>query len=410
MNPTARLSKAKRTKRVIARAIACGMLLMVLPSCRIPFLRHPEQGLGIPPSFPEPATGSIPSLGGKIGGTLGAAIGAVANGVPGGALDGAMSGAFSTAIRATVNAETSQENSSQLSVDAFYNDPLLSQLIYQSVSGNRELRALEEEVQIARADILRRRGAYLPFVTFGARAGLEKPSLFMPDGAAEDQLLFPPGRHFPDPIGNFLASFNLFWQLDIWRELRNARDAAIQRYIAAIEKRNAFVTRLVAEVAENYFELMALDMRLVTLDQIIEFQQGSLRTAQLFFETGRGDDLAVQRFQAEVRKNQSEKLIVRQEIVQAENRINFLVGRFPQPVDRLSARFYGLTINALNVGVPAQLLQNRPDIRQAERELAAAGLDVRVARARFFPRVDMIAGIGYQAFNPRYLFNPDALI
>ena len=68
-------------------------------------------------------------------------------------------------------------------------------------------------------------------------------------------------------------------------------------------------------------------------------------------------------------------------------------------------------MHALSVGVPAQLLQNRPDIRQAERELAAAGLDVKVARANFFPRLVITGGVGYQAFNPKYLFiTPEALI
>ena len=70
-----------------------------------------------------------------------------------------------------------------------------------------------------------------------------------------------------------------------------------------------------------------------------------------------------------------------------------------------------LNMHSLSVGVPAQLLQNRPDIRQAERELAAAGLDVKVARATLLPQVVITAGVGYQAFNPRYLFiTPEALI
>ena len=68
-------------------------------------------------------------------------------------------------------------------------------------------------------------------------------------------------------------------------------------------------------------------------------------------------------------------------------------------------------MHALSLGVPSQLLQNRPDIRQAERELAAAGLDVKVARARFFPVATITGGVGYEAFNPRYLFlTPEALI
>ena len=119
--------------------------------------------------------------------------------------------------------------------------------------------------------------------------------------------------------------------------------------------------------------------------------------------------MAVQRFQAEVRRNQSEKLIIKQDIVETENRVNFLVNRFPVVVERMSpAGFYDLTIHALSVGVPSQLLLNRPDIRQAERELEAAGLEVKVARARFFPSVSLRGSIGYEAFDFRYLFNPQS--
>src|SRR5262249_56909328 len=125
-----------------------------------------------------------------------------------------------------------------------------------------------------------RPGTSLPFVAGGASAGRDKPSLFTPLGAAEEQLEYFPGKHFPDPLPNFQLGLNLFWQLDIWRELRNARDAAAQRYFAASERRNYFVTRLVAEIAENYYGLMALDKRLQTLDNIIELQEQSLKLAQ----------------------------------------------------------------------------------------------------------------------------------
>ena len=155
---------------------------------------------------------------------------------------------------------------------------------------------------------------------------------------------------------------------------------------------------------------MALDQRLITLDQIIELQQQSLKAAIAKRDAAKGTELPVQRFRAEVSKNQSEKLIIRQEIIEVENRINFLLGRFPEPVERVSANFVDLTIHALNVGLPSQLLANRPDIRQAERELEAAGLEVNVARARFFPSLTLTGAIGYEAFNPKYLFwTPESL-
>ena len=197
----------------------------------------------------------------------------------------------------------------------------------------------------------------------------------------------------------------------IWREFRNARDAANQRFIAASERRNYFVTQMVAEIAGTYYDLMALDNRIATLDKTIDLQQKSLEVAKAKKEAGHGTELAVQRFQAEVRKNQSERMIVAQEVIEAENRIDFLVGRFPQSVDRVSVGFLDLTVHQLSLGVPAQLLLARADVRQAERELEAAGLDVLVARAHFFPRLDISAGVGYQAFSPKYLFvTPEALI
>jgi NodT family efflux transporter outer membrane factor (OMF) lipoprotein len=263
---------------------------------------------------------------------------------------------------------------------------------------------------IAGNEILARRGAYLPFVNLGARGGFDKTSRFTPLGAAEDQLTYPGGGRFPDPLPNVKLSADLFWQIDIWRELRNARDAAQQRYIAAIESRNYLITELVAETAENYYALAALDKRLVFLNQTIGLQEQSLEVAKAQKMAARGTELAVQRFLAEVRKNESQRPIINQDIVEAENRINFLVGRYPQPVDRVAWDFISLDSRVLSVGVPAHLLQNRRDIRAAERELAASGLDVLVARARFFPRLDLTAGVGFEAFTPRYLFNPEAFI
>ncbi len=348
----------RHVKQMLARALA-GSLLLVLSSCAVPPLRQAEVGPPLPATF---------------------------TGVP------------------------CAENSAQLGIKEFFNDPILTGLIEQAVLGNRELKMLNEEVQVAASVILQRRGAYLPFVGFRASAGVERFSTFTLPGAGIHDDPYLDHRFLPNALPDYLLSLPLFWQIDIWRELRNARDAAFQRYFAAIEKRNYFVTQLVADIAENYYALMSFDKRLENLDQIIELQEKSLKAATLLREAGRGTELAVQRFLAEVRKNQSQKQIVRQDIVQAENRINFLLNRYPQPVERATTRFFEQRF-PLSVGVPAQLLQNRPDIRQAERELEANGLDVKVARAHFFPRLDLTAGVGYEAFDPKYLFwTPSSVI
>ena len=359
MNQSVRFSNAKRMKHVIARAIACSIMLLVLPSCGIPPLRHPQPGPGVPTDF---------------------------------------------------NGTTSPDNSSQLGIEEFYNDRMLTYLIEKALVENRELKVLNEEVQIAGNEVLARSGAYLPFISVAAGAGLQRYSRFTEEGAGllDDEYL--PGKHFTNPTGNFGTGLNLTWQLDIYRQLRNARDAAVQRYVATSEKRNYFVTTMVADIAENFYRLMGLDKRLENLDQIIELQQRSLEIAKARKEAARSTELGVLRFQAELQRNYSEKLIINQAIIQGENRINFLVNRYPQRVERDSSGFYDLNIHPLSVGVPSQLLQNRPDIRQAERELAAAGLDVKVARVNFFPQLVITSGVGLQSLILNHLFEPSAVI
>jgi NodT family efflux transporter outer membrane factor (OMF) lipoprotein len=364
MNQLVRPSHTTHKTHAIAFAIVCSLLL-VLPACGIPALRQPLPGPGLPPD----------------------------NGPP------------------------DSENSALVGIEEFYNDPALISLIHQSLATNQELKIRNEEVQIAGNEIRSRRGAYLPFVSIGGGAALSKISSFTPEGAGIRDDPFRPGQFLPNPLPNFLLGgpAGLFWQLDVWRQLRNARDAAILRYCSTSEGRNYFVTNLVAEIADNYYGLIALDKRLENLDNIIALQERSLDFAQKMFLGARLTELPVERFRAEVRKNQSEKLIVIQDIIQTENRINFLVGRYPQPVSRLSGpsidQFIDLTLHALSLGVPSQLLLNRPDIRQAERELAATGIDIKVARADFFPKFFITGGVGYDAFNPKYLLiTPEALI
>ena len=90
----------------------------------------------------------------------------------------------------------------------------------------------------------------------------------------------PNGGPFPNPLPDFLVAAEISWQVDIWRQLRNARDAAGLRYLGTIDGRNYVVTRLVAEIAENYYELMALDKQLETLDRTIALQEQSLEIAK----------------------------------------------------------------------------------------------------------------------------------
>lgn len=305
---------------------------------------------------------------------------------------------------------TTPDNMALVGIQEFFTDDNLAELLTLRLAQNQELKIRNQEIWIANNEILSRRGAYLPFLSLGARGGFDRTSRFTPLGAAEDQLTYPGGGVFPDPLPRVGLGANLFWEIDIWRRLRNARDAAIQRYLEAVERRNFLVTQLVAETAENYYELLSLDKRLEYLEQMIELQTRSLDLAKTQKATAQGSELGVQRFLAEVKKNESQRFIFKQQIIEVENRINFLVGRYPQPIERGAWDFIKLDSKTMDVGIPPQLLQNRRDVRAAERELAASGLDIAVARANFYPRLTLFAGVGYEAFSPRYLFDPGAFV
>ncbi|RZJ53067.1 MAG: TolC family protein, partial [Flavobacterium sp.] len=218
------------------------------------------------------------------------------------------------------------------------------------------------------------------------------------------------GKEMPEPLQDYRFGAFANWEMDIWGKLRNSKKAAVSKYLSSVEGRNFMVTNLIGEIASSYYELLALDNQLAIVRQNIVIQGNAFEVVKLQKESARVTELAVRRFQAQVLNTQSLEFEILQKITEAENRLNYLAGRYPQPVERNAQAFYDLIIPLVHTGVPSQLLANRPDIRQAEMDLMAAKLDVKVARARFYPQLGITAGIGYQAFNPSYLIKPQSLL
>jgi len=301
-------------------------------------------------------------------------------------------------------------NTAKLPWQAFFTDPNLTALVDLGLQNNQELNITLQEIQIAQNEIRARKGEYLPFVGLRGGAGVEKIPRFTNIGALEATTEIEPGREMPEPLADFMGGAFATWEVDIWHKLRNARKSAVNRYLASVEGRNFMVTNLISEIANSYFELLALDNQLAIVRQNIEIQNNALQIVKLQKEAARTTELAVRRFQAQVLNTQSLQYDIQQRIIETENRINFLVGRFPQPVQRSNQPIESLLPQTIQAGIPAQLLANRPDIKQAELNLTAAKLDVKVARARFYPSLGISTGIGLQAFNPTYLIKPESFL
>lgn len=293
----------------------------------------------------------------------------------------------------------------------YFKDPNLVNLIDTALKNNQELQITFQEIQIAKNDIRVRKGMLLPTVGLRAGTGIEKVGRYTSQGAGDATTEIMPGTETPDPLADFKLGAYANWEVDIWKKLRNSKKAALTRYLSTVEGKNFVVTNLIAEVADSYYELLALDKQLEIVRQNIAIQSNALEIVKFQKDAARSTELAVQKFQAEVFGSRSLEFDILQNIKETENKINFLLGQYPQEIKRDSSNFANLMPALINSGIPSQLLANRPDIKQAELELKAAKLEVKVARAEFYPSLDITAGIGVNAFKPSYLFTmPESLL
>ncbi|MBL7801014.1 MAG: TolC family protein [Chitinophagales bacterium] len=304
---------------------------------------------------------------------------------------------------------TSQDttNSAKVQWRNYFTDPNLIALIDTALKNNQELNITMQEIEIAKNEVKARKGEYLPFAGLKASGGPDKAGAYTWNGQSEEAQKASGGKKY---IGDFAISAFFSWELDIWGKLRNAKKAAVARYLGSIEGKNFMVTNLVSEIANAYYELLALDNQMLIIRQNIEIQENALHIIKQQKDAARVSQLAVNRFEAQLLNTKNLQYDIQQQIVETENKLHFLTGSFPKTIARNAASFNTTVFDSISAGIPSQLLENRPDIRQAEQELIASKLDIKSAKANFFPNVRLSAEVGFQAFNPAVWFNPTSLI
>ena len=285
----------------------------------------------------------------------------------------------------------------------FFTDPHLTALIEEGLKNNQELLITLQEIEVAKNDVLRQKGKLAPKVGASLGAGLEKVGRYTSQGAGDAGTEIEKGVKVPENIGDFSGQLSASWEIDMWGKLHHAKEAAVKRYLGTVEGKNKVLSVLIAEIATSYYELLALDNQLDLTLQYIELQKKALEIVIVQKQAARGTELGVKKFEGELLKAQSLEFSIRQEITETENRINVLLGRYPQPIIREKELFMVLVPTAIKTGIPSHLLSNRPDIKQAELELEATQLDVKVAQAEFYPSLEISAAVGLNAFKPSYL-------
>lgn len=285
----------------------------------------------------------------------------------------------------------------------FFTDPNLVALIETALKNNQELLITLQEIEIAKSGVLAKKGKLSPTVSAGIGAGLKKAGRYTSEGAGDATTEIEPGKEMPDPLGNFEGGLMANWEIDIWKKLRTEKEAAVAHYLSTVEGKNFVLSSLIEEVADNYYELLALDNQLDIIQQYIKLQERALEISKIQKEAAAATELAVKKFEAELAKSKASEYTIRQQITEKENQINALLGRYPQPIVRTKESFMSTIPQTVYTGIPSQLLSNRPDIKQAELELKAAKLDVEAARKEFYPSLEISATLGLEAFKPSYL-------
>jgi NodT family efflux transporter outer membrane factor (OMF) lipoprotein len=299
--------------------------------------------------------------------------------------------------------EDANNNSGTTPWRKFFTDPNLVSLIETALKNNQELMITLQEIEIAKSGVLAKKGRLTPTVSAGIGAGVSKVGRYTSEGAGDASTEIEPGKEVPDPLGNFEGGLMANWEVDIWKKLRTEKESAIAHYLSTVEGKNFVLSNLIEEIADNYYELLALDNQLEIIQQYTKLQEKALEISKIQKEAAAATELAVKKFEAELAKSKATEYTIRQQITEKENEINALCGRYPQTIVRPKGDFMLMIPQTVYTGIPSQLLANRPDIKQAELELKAAKLDVEAARKEFYPTLEISATLGLEAFKPSYL-------
>lgn len=309
--------------------------------------------------------------------------------------------------------QTPEESSAELSWRTFFKDSILVALIDTALVHNIDLLRMQQRLAMFDAQILQAQGRLRPFVAGAGSVGIRRFGKYTMDGVGNFDTNFSTNisksQRVPEYLPDFFWGVQSSWEIDIYKKLRNQREAAIARYMASLEGRNLLITNLVSDIAGTYYNLIATDLELDFIRATITLQRSQLDLIRIEKEAGRGTELAVQQFEAQLLNAQALEKELLQQINFDENRINFILGRFAQPVVRNKTSFAQLVLPTVYRGSPADLLKNRPDIRRAEYEIMAAKADVAAARAAFLPSLNVGGTLGFQAFNPRFIVSPQSI-
>ena len=298
------------------------------------------------------------------------------------------------------NDEPTEFEKSELSWWHKFGDDTLNYLVEEALENNYDYRLAQSRVVEARSNITAKTANLLPQASAKA-SGTRFNSFFNPVN---------PSQH---PIINFFtAGFDASWELDLFGGNYRARQAAKALHEASNEAKNYILVSLIAEVVRNYTELRKFQNQLEAQKMISAFYDEIIALAQEKRDVGLLSEIDFNRLNIEALNNQSDLTIIRSQADTALYNLEFLLGKNPGEMKEMLERKIEIPIFNRNllVKAPASLLRDRPDIKQAERELAAAHANIGYALAQVFPKISLTGFFGYNNTKSGNLIAPQSRV
>lgn len=290
---------------------------------------------------------------------------------------------------------TDTNNIASLPFKQLFSDTVLAGLIAQGFAQNIDLKIAYQRIIAAEANHRQSRASFLPDLNGNA-------------SVKQSKLAFPQGFGIINSSTQYDAGLTASWEADIWGKLKSAKRAALASMLQTEEARKAIQTQLMADITNRYFTLLAMDQQLGILEQTVKNRKTDVRTMKSLKAANMVTGAA--EVQSEASMYAAEVAIpkLQQQIRTIENSLNGLLARPSGPIKRTSLNEQQLLVD-LNAGVPAQLLQNRPDVKQAEYAFMAAFENTNVARKLFYPSITLTAAGGFTSFSLKDWLTPDGL-
>lgn len=285
----------------------------------------------------------------------------------------------------------------------FFDDASLLALIEEGLNHNNDLQIAIKQIDIASLAYTQSKWGNVPTVNLA----LGTASISRPSDKSANAMMMADGKKY---VEDYSTALSISWEADIWGRIKGFKEIALADYLDTQEAAKAVQTQLIAQIAIGYYNLLMLDMQLDITEQNLELIDNTLNMIKVQQRLGLATTLSVQ--QQENTRDQILKTIpvIKQAITTQENGLSILVGKMPDRVERQQKLSQLQTPNYQSIGIPAEMLSYRPDVKSSELNLRKASAGIHVAKVSMYPALSITAQGGLNAFKASNWFSiPGAL-